>query len=81
LEGAFGEGAGVEGGSYGGRGGGREDFGAHGGVLDVVEGEAGSVGGFVRVVQDGVQVAGGYAGLEDQGFVGLGDACSVVEDG
>ncbi len=33
------------------------------------------------VVEDGAQVAGGYAGLEDQGFVGFGDAVAVVEDG
>ena len=33
------------------------------------------------MVEDGTQVAGGNAGLEDQGFVGLGDAPSVVEDG
>jgi hypothetical protein len=33
------------------------------------------------VVEDGAQVAGSNAGLEDQGLVGLGDALSVVEDG
>ncbi len=81
LEAAFGEGAGIEGDFYGGRGGGREDFGVYGGVLDVVEEESGPVWGSVRVVEDGTQVAGGNAGLEDQGFVGLGDAPSVVEDG
>jgi hypothetical protein len=81
LEGTFGESAGVEGSSYGGRRGGGEDFGRDGGVLEVVEGEAGSVGDRVRVVEDGAQVARGYAGLEDQGFVGFGDAYSVVEDG
>jgi hypothetical protein len=47
----------------------------------VVEGEAGPVRGIVRVVEDGAQVAGGNAGLEDQGFVGLGDTFAVVEDG
>jgi hypothetical protein len=39
------------------------------------------VRGSVLVVEDGAQVAGGNAGLEDQGFVGLGDALPVVEDG
>jgi hypothetical protein len=56
-------------------------LGVYGGVFDVVEGEAGPVRGSIRVVEDGAQVAGGNAGLEDQGFVGLGDALSVVEDG
>jgi hypothetical protein len=46
----------------------------------VIEGEAGPVGGGVRV-GDWPQVAGGYAGLEDQVTVGLGDAAAVVEDG
>ena len=47
----------------------------------MVEGEAGPVRGTVRVVDDGAQVAGRNAGLEDQGSVRLGDAFSVVEDG
>jgi hypothetical protein len=47
----------------------------------VVEGEAGPVWRSVGVVEDGAQVAGGNAGLEDQGPMGLGDALSVVEDG
>ena len=81
LEATFGEGTGIEGGSYSGRGGGREDFGVYCGVLDVVEGEACPVWGFVRVIEYGAQVAGGNAGLEDQGSVGLGDAAAVVEDG
>ena len=84
MEGAFGEGVGVEGGFYcRGRGGG-EDFGRDGGVLDVVEGEAGTVGGGVRavgVIGDRFQVAGGYAGFEDQVSVSFGDAAAVVEDG
>ena len=48
-------------------------------VLDLVEGEAGAVG-WRRVfgVCDGVEVAGGYAGLEDQIPVGFGDAVAVV---
>jgi hypothetical protein len=78
LEGALGEGAGVEGSSYGGWGGGGEDLGRDGGVPDVVEGESGSVGDGVPVVEDGAQVVRRYAGLEDQGFVGFGDAYSVV---
>jgi hypothetical protein len=81
LDGALGEGAGVEGSFYGGWGGGREDLGRDGGVPDVVEGESGSVGEGVPVVEDGAQVARRYAGLEDQGFVGFGDAYSVVKDG
>jgi len=80
LEGAFGEGVGVEGGFYrGGRGGG-EDFGVYRGVLDVVEGEARSVRSGVPL-GDGPQVASGYAWLEDQASVGLGDAAAIVEDG
>jgi hypothetical protein len=47
----------------------------------VVEREAGPVGGSVPLVKDGAQVAGGYAGLEDQGLVRFGDAVAVVEDG
>jgi hypothetical protein len=70
---------GIEGGAYyGGRGCG-EDFDAHGGVLDVVEGEAGSVGS--GAIGDGPQVAGCHAGLEDQVSMSLGDAAAVVEDG
>jgi hypothetical protein len=79
LEGAFGEAVGIEGGFYYGRRGGGEDLGAYGGVLDVVEGEAGSVGS--GAIGDWFQVAGGYAGLEDQVSVRLGDAATVVEDG
>ncbi len=81
LKGAFGKGVSVEGGLYGGGRRGREDLGVHGGVSDVVERETGPVRSFIRVVEDGAQVAGGYAGLEDQGSVGLGDAAAVVEDG
>src|SRR5918997_2354360 len=81
LQAAFGEGAGIEGGPNGGRGGSREDFGAQGGVLEVVEREAGPVRGVIPVVEDGAQVAGGDAWLEDQSLVGLRDAPSVVEDG
>jgi hypothetical protein len=33
------------------------------------------------MVEDGAQVPGGHAGVEDQGSMGLGDALSVVEDG
>jgi len=50
----------------------------------VVEGEAGTVGGGVRavgVIGDRFQVAGGYAGFEDQVSVSFGDAAAVVEDG
>ena len=83
MQGTFGEGVGVEGGFYCcGRGRG-EDFGAHGGVLDVVEGEAGTVGGDVRavgVIGDRFEVAGGYAGFEDQVPVSFGDAAAVIED-
>jgi hypothetical protein len=46
----------------------------------VIEGEAGPVGAGVRI-GDWPQVAGRYAGLEDQIFVGLRDASAVVEDG
>ena len=81
MEAAFGESSGIEGSRYGGRGGGREDFGADGGVLYVVEGEASPVWALVFGVEDGAQVAGGHAGLEDHGGMGLGDAPSVVDDG
>ena len=37
--------------------------------------------GVIPVVEDGAQVAGGDAWLEDQSLVGLRDAPSVVEDG
>jgi hypothetical protein len=47
----------------------------------VVEGEAGPVWGSLGVVEDGAQVAGGNAGLEDEGSMGLRDALSVVQDG
>jgi hypothetical protein len=46
----------------------------------VIEGEAGPVRGGVRV-GDWPEVAVGYAGLEDQVSVGLGDTATVVEDG
>lgn len=46
----------------------------------MVEGEAGAVGGFVVLVLDWGQVPAGDAGFEDEVFVGLGDAASVVYD-
>lgn len=76
LEALFGEGMGVEDGLYSGRRGGGEHLGGKGGVLYVVEGEAGSVGGASVVY--GVQVAGGNAGFEDEVFVGIGDAGAVI---
>ena len=49
----------------------------------MVEGEPGAMGGcaWVGRVQDGVQMAGGHAGLEDQVFMRFGEAVPVVEDG
>ena len=82
MEGSFGEGSGVEGYFDRGRGGGRDDFGADGRVLDVVEGETGAVDGAgVPGVEDRAQVAGGDAWLEDQGLVRFWYTVSVVEDG
>ena len=76
LEAFFGEGVGVEDGLYGCRRGGGEYLGGEGGVLYVIEGEAGSVGGASVVY--GVQVAGGNAGFEDEMPVDIGDAGAVV---
>ena len=76
LETFFGEDVGVEDGLYSGRRGDGENFGGEGGVLYVVEGEAGSVGGFPVVY--GVEVAGGDAGFEDEVVVGLGDSAAVI---
>ena len=76
LETFFGEDVGVEDGLYSGRRGDGENFGGEGGVLYVVEGEAGSVGGFPVVY--GVEVAGGDAGFEDEVLVGLGDSAAVI---
>jgi hypothetical protein len=77
LKRTFREGASVEGSSYGGWRGGGEDLGRDGGVLEVVEGEAGAVG---DGVVDWSEVAGSNAGLEDQVLVRLRDAVAIVED-
>ena len=76
MEAFFGETVGVEDGLYSGRRGDGEDFGGEGDVLYVVEGEAGSVGGFLIVY--GVEVAGGNAGLEDEVLVSVRDPAAVV---
>ena len=69
----------------GGWGRGGEDLGGKRCVLNVVEGETGTVGGILGLgevlsgsFRDGIQMPGGDAGLEDEVFVGLGDAAPVV---
>jgi len=81
LEGTFWEAIGIEGGLYGGRRGCGENPGLYRVVFDLVEGEACAVGGGVAWFCDGVQMAGGDAGFEDQISVGLWDAVAVVDDG
>src|SRR5918994_1962679 len=81
LEGTFGDGVGVEGNLYrGGRGCG-EDPGLYGVALDLVQGEARAVDDLVAWFRDGIQMAGSYAGLQDQIPVRLRDAVAVVDDG
>ena len=46
----------------------------------MVEREAGTVGCVIALILNGVQVPTGDAGLEDEAFVSLGDAASVVYD-
>jgi len=70
---------------YRGWGGCGEDLGGEGGISYVVEGEATSVRGAVggtmgSGIRNGIQVTGGNAGLEDEVFVCLGDAATVVDD-
>jgi len=70
---------------YRGWGGCGEHFGGEGGIFYVVEGEATPVRGTVEGImrsgfRNGIQVTGGNAGLEDEVFVGLGDAATVVDD-
>jgi len=62
-----------------------EDLGGEGGLFYVVEGEAtsvrGAIGGIMSSgIRNGIQVTGGNARLEDEVFVCLGDAATVVDD-
>ena len=50
-------------------------------VLDLIQGEASAVDDRVAWLGDGIQMAGGNAGLQDQISVRLWDAVAIVDNG